>query len=980
MEFINKNNFYFSKNSNLNKEGEKEKLKYSILNEINNPNINKENKFKHEDKNIINNNEFNIIFQTIFAFEYFKNLNSGKRYSNYLQRLCSQEKMSINQRNLINFFYNNKNDSFIKHKIKIPRNLLNRKKKMLHKDIFSIKSKLQKNSIILSELADIQENQNLNSIKIEKLIYLCQQENFILSNNYKYDILKKNENCQTKNKNFNSQFKLNNQKNSDDFLFLSKFPYFNNASNSLHKQSKAEEDDSYYYRNFNPYYDFNKNKFLKSENFSFILNNTERYSKDLKKHNSPNSNFTKELNDDLSKVNNNEVEFYGYLNTEEANNYSNFNKENFCIEKDQTQKSLTNTFTSNGHIYDYFSFRIRNSKLNNSNTLNTINSDINNTFNNIENNNNLIKKNSKSEIPDNKMNKNTQDNSTEILNNSSINLKLNTNKNNNFTTKQHFNSMILSQAEKHNSEKFKKQAKLNETFCNFNINFNKADFSINHGLTDTSDFRLSKLNPNLKRWHSPDRLLNIKYFGDSDGFKYFNSDKNNMILTNLTNLNFKNSSNSISNSKNLQNFNVANFMDLSSNDTTDKFFKLTSNPFNLKLENLNENIINDQNKFKNISNGRKTKNNIDISPDEKDLQERNNSNIETSNINFLNNKLKHSLEVSSNLEDVKMDNNLENTVTEEIKVLNKGMNSNSIYQMNNQTLRRFKLSGFEESGRNEFNNEIENVKDKSENNVTKYNYLEKSKNKNVDIDSDKDKLKIEDLANNIPVQFNNQNVLNRYKNKILSKNKLINNSILKNEKSEELENKSLDKNELEDQDYLENKKINKNNFQRLKFNNNKNERIINDNHSDITKKRNERIENLNSLSNGDNNNIDKYINIENLNVNSEMKNYHQNRNRQNHELNYMRKNLEKINENSSVNDENSSSINFSGIDHIDKKDNTLNYNNLSNSLINSTNTDNIISSRMSQDKSLISGSDVIFDNYSQNSGQVLIDSKGNKKN
>ncbi len=53
--------------------------------------------------------------------------------------------------------------------------------------------------------------------------------------------------------------------------------------------------------------------------------------------------------------------------------------------------------------------------------------------------------------------------------------------------------------------------------------------------------------------------------------------------------------------------------------------------------------------------------------------------------------------------------------------------------------------------------------------------------------------------------------------------------------------------------------------------------------------------------------------------------------------------------------------------------------NMDNSLINSTNTDNIITSRKSQEKSINSGSEIVFENFSQNSGKFLLDSKGKIK-
>ena len=175
-------------------------------------------------------------------------------------------------------------------------------------------------------------------------------------------------------------------------------------------------------------------------------------------------------------------------------------KNEIFVEKQDSKPSISLNNQNNSNIFDYFSFRIKNST-----------KDYNFT------------NNSNSSIP-NVSNPNNFHN----LNNSNIS---NTDKTS------------------------KKQNKFNETFYNYRI---KSENSF------VKDNLLESLELNRKKsHHSPDRLYNNKFFEDSDSFKYNNT----LNKNNITNPNFM----------------------ASSNSTTNKFFELTSNPFNLKDENNNIN-------------------------------------------------------------------------------------------------------------------------------------------------------------------------------------------------------------------------------------------------------------------------------------------------------------------------------------------------------------------------------------------------------
>ncbi len=401
------------------------------------------------------------------------------------------------------------------------------------------------------------------------------------------------------------------------------------------------------------------------------------------------------------------------------------NKEKFLFINQDNPKHLTNTFTNISHPHNYFSFRIRNSKLNNGNSLNTINSEINNTstnsFNNTDNLTlNKIQKIDNHKYANKKININNDKIKNEIYDNSNLTF---TNKlNSNFISGKNFKGFLLNRSEKQNSEKVEKQVNLNETISNFN----HPDISIKQAFSDSLDYS------NLKKCHSPDCIINYKLFEDSGSFKFFNSYKNNLKLTNITNnLNTKNISNA--NTKNFINLNTnnINYMDLSSNNATNKLFELTSNPFNFKIENnIGYDILNNLKSNKYIH---------------KKINDDKNKNNHIKSIRTNNN-------MTNQLRDSK--NNLNNISIDQINILNTD-NLGSNLNINNQTLRRFKLSGFEE-------------KEKSVSN-DKYQEIDKNLNNNDEkITKIETKLKLEDfLSQNNLQNEEHLNLFNKFKNKAI---------------------------------------------------------------------------------------------------------------------------------------------------------------------------------------------------------------------
>lgn len=781
-------------------------------------------------------------------------------------------------------------------------------------------------------------NEKFGKLKRPRIIRLKDRHIFkkdliFLKNKIKYSNIIYNELLDIKNTQNNTSEKIENLINlylieENKQIFKKNSPIFAHINYGYNRENVLSSN--YYNKSYSNTIDDNifsyrqnkKNtlKSLSKENsFAFnekLKNNQNIFDNNFEKQNDiqNSSNLRNTINNNLS----------GYLNTEEElleNNSLFFhNKKNFDLEENENlQKPLTNTFKNNSNIYDYFSFRMKNnnnisnnnssilndSKLNNTNMPNVINS----ANNSMSANFNHYKKS----------NLNLNSNRTNLNNNYNLN-KLYSSKSDFFTNKSSKNAIDKNNCTEINSntnlESFssnikqkENHRKINETFSNSNNNMKKKLSLNNPNLSENFDVVHDE-----KKSFSPERPFNNKMFDNSDSFK-FNSDFNNLKSTNV-NLNSKNNSSSTNNNTNNLTSTNQNYMALSCNGATNKIFELTSNPFNFKLDN----------SLRNNSSNNKNNTNAD----------QNNNIINNEKIGFL------SLNTACGGSGAEL-NNFNFTPN----------NTNS----NDKTLRRFKLSGFDEfslnnnTNINNITNDIgENVKKnerlnielkenintnliRNQENINKYNVPDEATDNNPEIDIDyfkkhnKDqKMKLEDLDINSP------------KNIIINKIKQ-NDSPVKNHQ-----------------------KINKtNNNSNFESPINKNKSLSHDCLGGILNK-------INNKNDESNNNSVNNLNIEKYR-------------RVNLEYNYIKKNLEKTNEESiNAKDEDISSLTCSEYDATEKKENL---NNLDNSLIDTTNNEhninnnqNIISGRKSEDKSLLSGSEVTYDNFSQNSAKFLLDSKG----